>query len=126
MSWQRELGNRISHLSGLGAIGMAIEAIHSFLVAPSKHVENPPEIGGTALPLKGRLYGMLAGVYDKSQSECRIEIAFNHTNGKQQNDARDLLVKYVESASVNSGRAIAARLQGVTDKRPGLGLLFLI
>lgn len=105
---------------------MPIQAIHSFLVTPSKQAANPPKIGGAKLPLKGKLYDMLAGVYDKSETECRIDIAFNHTDGKQQNDARDLLLKYVASPSLDAGRAIATRLQSVTDNRSGLGLLFLI
>jgi hypothetical protein len=105
---------------------MAIEAIHSYLVTPSKHTEECPEIGGTELLLSGRLFQMLAGVYDKSESECRIEIAFTPTDGKQQNNARDLLLQYLKSPSLSAGKAIAASLQNVTDMRPGLGLLFLI
>ena len=56
---------------------MAIEAIHSFLVTPAKNVDKTSEIGGAALPLVGKLFDMLAGVYAKSEKECRFDIAFN-------------------------------------------------
>lgn len=106
---------------------MAIEAIHSFLVSPSKDVAEPPEIGGTELPLKGKLFNMLAEIYAKSDTECRIDIAFNHDgNGNQRNEARDLLLAYTATPSLDVGRPIAKRLQSVTTKRSGLGLLFLL
>lgn len=112
-----------SHLRGCTphpGVVMAIEAIHSFLVTPSKNVDEPPELGGTVLPLKGKLYDMLSGIYVKSGTECRIEIAFNpDSSGSQQNDARDTLLKYVASPSVNTARAIAKRLQSVTTHRSG-------
>ena len=70
---------------------------------------------------------MLAEVYEKADRECRTEIAFAPTpDGKQQNAARDLVLGYIGSPSLDTGRHIANRLQSVTDKRPGLGLLFLI
>jgi hypothetical protein len=106
---------------------MAIEAIHSFLVYPSKNVDKQPDIGGTTVALSGKLFDMLSDVYAKSESECRIDIAFTPAaNGKQQNDARDLLLAYVQLPSLETGRDIAKRLQIMTDKRPGLGLLFLM
>src|SRR4051794_29019013 len=103
---------------------MSIAAIHSFLVHPSKNDEKPPEIGGTELVLKGKLFEMLAGVYAKAEHECRIDIAFNHNSkGEQQNPARDLIVQYVTTPTLDNGREIATRLQTCTTRRSGLGLL---
>ncbi|HEX7047423.1 MAG TPA: hypothetical protein VF275_07615 [Gammaproteobacteria bacterium] len=106
---------------------MPIEHIHSFLVHPSKAAEEQPRIGGTSVGLAGRLFDMLAGVYQKSEKECNIDISFNaNERGEQQNDCRDVFVQYVGHPSLASGRAIAQRLQVITTHRSGLGLLFLM
>lgn len=108
---------------------MSITALHSYLVFPSKSLKEneKPSVGGTKLNLEGKLFDMLRGVYEKSDTECTIDIAFRHAaDGNQQNDCRDLLVRYVEKPSLPGGRAIAERLQGVTTNRSGLGLLFLM
>lgn len=70
---------------------------------------------------------MLKNIYDTAESDCRTEISFNPTSdGKQQNDCRDLLLAYIKSLKVAEGRNIALRLQGVTNEKSGLGLLFLM
>ena len=106
---------------------MGLKTIHCFLVQPSKGEETQPTIGGAAVPKKGPLFGMLKGVFDKAESECRIDISFNHNPaGKQQNDCRDLLIAYTKKRTMDAGRRIALRLQAVTTHKSGLGLLFLI
>jgi hypothetical protein len=51
---------------------------------------------------------------------------FKHNNdGSQQNICRDLIINYIKRQTVENGRLIAERLQSVTTKRSGLGLLFL-
>ena len=103
---------------------MPIEHIHSFLVHPSKAAQEQPRIGGTSVGLEGRLFDMLAGVYQKSEKECNIDISFNaNERGEQQNDCRDAFLHYIGHPNLVSGRAIAQRLQIITTNRSGLGLL---
>lgn len=106
---------------------MSVEHIHSFLVHPSKAEEEQPPVGGTTIPLSGKLGKMLAGVYDRAPDECDIDIVFRaDPEGRQQNDCRDLLVAYVRVPSIPHGRDVAGRLQSVTTNRSGLGLLFIM
>ena len=59
--------------------------------------------------------------------ECNIEIVFvPDEQGSQNNELRDLLVRYAKSPNLSSGRLIAESLQRVTTNRSGLGLLFLM
>jgi hypothetical protein len=70
---------------------------------------------------------MLEGVYEKSNTECNIDIAFKHAaDGTQQNDCRDLILDYLKAPSVDLGKALAVRLEGFTTGSSGHGLLFLI
>ncbi len=106
---------------------VAIDSIHCFLVYPAKHSDEPPEVGQATVPLAGQLFEMLKRVFDKSDSECDIEIAFGPDDeGNQQNEARDLLVAYIRDKNLGRGKLLAERLQAVTTHRSGLGLLFFI
>ncbi|HWW87218.1 MAG TPA: hypothetical protein VNZ26_26655 [Vicinamibacterales bacterium] len=70
---------------------------------------------------------MLDDIYDKSETECSIDISFNKApDGTQQNDCRDLILAYAQHRRIDDGRALARRLQDVTTNRSKLGLLFLI
>lgn len=103
---------------------MKIETLQSFLLSPGKHLEDQPQISGTLIERhEGRLFEMLREVYEKSDQECSIEIAFDST--EQQNDCRELIVSYLKEQSLEKGRQIAERLQKVTTRKSGLGLLFL-
>lgn len=105
---------------------MPIERIHSFLVYPAKHEKEQPEVSGAQLPQIGQLYAMLSNVYSRAPEECDIEIVFRpNDNGEQQNDCRDLLVRYIGDPDMETGRQVASRLQAVSTHRSGLGLLFL-
>jgi hypothetical protein len=106
---------------------VAVEHIHTYLVHPGKGAEGTPEIGGTNVPLSGKLFRMLDEIYAKSDIECDIDISFNHSpGGVQQNPCRDLVLTYLRGATIARGRHIATRLEKVTTNRSGLGLLFLI
>ncbi len=106
---------------------MNLNVIHSYLVNPEKHAEKQTQIKGSAITDSGRLLEMLKGVFLKSDSECRFDIAFNpNTSGEQQNDCRDLLIDYLFGPSLAKGRLIAERLQRSTNKISGMGLLFLL
>jgi hypothetical protein len=106
---------------------MELQTIHCFLVHPAKHDAESPSIGGASVPKRGKLFTMLKKVFDDAEGECQTDISFNqNAGGKQQNDTRDLLLAYIKSQHVDDGRNIALRLQGVTNLKSGLGLLFLM
>lgn len=106
---------------------MPIDHIHTYLVRPGKATEDLPNVGGTTVQLQGRLFDLLLGVYEKSDTECDIDISFNPApDGAQRNPCRDLVVSYLQSSNLARGRHLAQRLQRMTDHRSGLGLLFLI
>lgn len=100
--------------------------VDSYLVHPGKGADAPPEISGTRVNAADRLHKMLTGVFDRAEKECKIDIAFNNTDGKQENACRDDMVKYFRKPTGVNGRVIAARLQDATGNRSGIGLLFLI
>jgi hypothetical protein len=106
---------------------MEIASIHSFLVHPGKHDENPHDINGASVPMSGLLFDMLKRVFDKAEEECQHNIAFlPGDDGKQINECRDGLLAYIKSCDLTHGREIAKRLQSVTTHRSRLGLLFLM
>lgn len=106
---------------------MTLEHVHSYLVHPSKGDEDPPEIGGTSIPLGGSLGKMLDGVFERAAVECDIDIVFTpEEDGTQNNVCRTLLVDYINGPNLTKGRRIALRLQEVTTNRSRLGLLFLM
>jgi hypothetical protein len=72
------------------------------------------------------MFELLNEIYRRSEEECDIDIAFRpDEHGRQANPARDLIVEYLRNPIIQNGRLIAARL-AFTDRRSGLGLLFLI
>ena len=105
---------------------MKISAVHSFLVQPAKRLDPQPDASGTEVPMKGQLFSMLQDLWERAPSECRIEIMFRpNQEGEPINEARALLQAYASDPSLENGRTVAERLQSVTTKRSGLGLLFL-
>lgn len=110
-----------------GGIGLAVRHVHTYLVHIGKGKAEPPKIGGALVALKGKLFDLLNAIYAKSDDECDIDITFSLTSdGKQQNPFRDMMLEYLREPTLSSGRVIAERLEGMTDNRSGLGLLFLI
>lgn len=106
---------------------MPIQTIHTYLVHPAKGVTAPPPVGGTEVPLGGKMFSLLQGVYDDAERECDIDIVFNPSpSGKQTNPCRNLVIDYISNTNIDSGRALAKRLGSHTDRRSGIGLLFLI
>ena len=99
----------------------------SFLVNPSKHEETQPDIGGAALPLEGNLYNMISRAFNKASDECNIDIAFLPTpQGEQLNERRNEILDLIQTQHIDSARVLANRLQSVTTRRSGLGLLFIV
>ena len=105
---------------------MNILAIHSFLVQAAKHLDPQPTASGTKVPMQGQLFSMLQDLCDRAPTECDVEIMFRlNQDGTTDNDCRNCLEAYLRNPSLEHGRVIAERLQGVTTMRSGLGLLFL-
>jgi len=106
---------------------LPIHHIHTFLVHPGKGVAEGGEVVGTTVPLTGRMFDLLSEIYDKSERECDVDITFQPApDGQQQNDCRDLIINYLAGPTLPRGRKLAERLLAHTDRRSGLGLLFLI
>ncbi|MYE15844.1 MAG: hypothetical protein F4Y07_05120 [Gemmatimonadetes bacterium] len=105
---------------------MNVSEVHSFLVLPAKGDDDSPVPIGTAVAKGEQLFRMVRDLCERAPSECRIEIVFRPAeDGSTENEARACLEEYANHPSLASARAIAARLQGVTTRRSGLGLLFL-
>lgn len=102
-----------------------ITHIFSSLVAPGKHEEDPGEIHGTAIPLDGDLFAMLATIYDKAEEECNLPIRFI-SDGSQNNEVRTMLIDLIEEPNLHRANKLAERLRSVTTGRSGLGLLFCL
>ena len=106
---------------------MAVEFTHSYLVYPGKGAKSLPPVGGTAVPHEGKLFALLDDIYSNAVTHCDIDIAFNASStGAQQNPCRDLIVSYTNCPSVESGSLLADRLRASTDRRSGMGLLFIL
>jgi hypothetical protein len=106
---------------------MEITSIFSFLVHPGKHEDIQPDIGGVTIPLEGNLYYMLSSVFGKATDECNIDIAFTQSDdGSQYNNCRQEVVGLLKDKNLDRARIVAQRLQAVTTKRSGLGLLFIV
>src|SRR5258708_40326767 len=81
---------------------------------------------GASVPPPGCVVELLDGLCARSKKECDIDFIFKSATGTQQNDCRDLVCAHLNNPTLPSGRMIAERLQAYTDRRAGLGLLFLI
>jgi hypothetical protein len=104
-----------------------IEHIHTFLVHAGRVSGEVLKINGARVELKGKIFGLMNSIYAHSDVECETEIAFNNSDdGTQTNPCRNLIVQYVVSPTLLNGRRVAERLEQKTDRRSGIGLLFLI
>lgn len=105
---------------------MALENIHTYLVYPNKGLDEPHAIGGTEVPLNGKVFELIRDIYQNADRDCTIDISFNQgPDGEAVNPCRSLALGYLERPSVEAGRAIGERLSSFTTKRSGLGLLFV-
>ena len=114
----------ILHLS-LRNLQLTITHIHTFLVHP-RNIEEA-QSGGTTVQLEGKLFGLLREVYERSEIECDIDIAFNPAgDGAQYNAVRELVLNYLSDPGLDTGLEIANALKAVTTNRSKVGMLFLI
>lgn len=105
---------------------MDVTHVYSFLVHPGKGQDPQPAFAGTVVPKRGQLFAMLSEMFDRSDRECKIEISFEPTEGRQQNERRDDILSLIREPSVARARVLAARLQLVTTNRSGMGLFFIV
>ncbi len=107
---------------------MNIDTILSYLIYPGRGIpaEDQQDIAGTVIPPVGRLHHVLLDIFTHSDTECDIPIVFSPTNGTQANDCRSEIVDLLDKQDEATGRKLAQRLQAVTTRRSGLGLLFLV
>jgi hypothetical protein len=105
---------------------LPIEHVEAFLIHPAAGGGARVDVNGTAIPLDGPMYALLNGIYQRSAYECDIDITFRHTGGRQQNVCRDVIVAHLSGPTIDTARIIAERLRDNTDRRSGLGLLFVI
>jgi hypothetical protein len=103
-----------------------VQHIHTFLAHPKKGSVERSKINGAPVKLEGKLFELLRNIYEKSETECDIDITFSSNKGRQQNDCRDMICRYLNNPTLPAGKSIAERLERHTDGRSGLGLLFLI
>jgi hypothetical protein len=99
--------------------------IFSYLVPAGKGQEDPEQISGTPVPLAGNLFKMLSGVFEKSETECKVPIRFI-TGGVQRNPVRDEIRDLLKGPTFAKGRKLAERLRDVSTGKSRLGLLFLL
>lgn len=105
---------------------MSISAIHAYLVHPGRN-DPSATISGNEVPLSGKVYEMLNGIFVAGPESRDFEVTFKPLSASiQQNDCRDLLIAYQSAPTLETGRKVAERLRSVTDKRSGIGLMFLI
>src|ERR1039458_2257650 len=95
--------------------------ILGYLVPPGKGHEDPEAVGGTTVPLSGKMFSMLSGIFEKSEEECKVPIRFV-TAGTQQNDVRDEVRDLLKNPTLLRGEKLAERLRGVSTGKSGLGL----
>lgn len=104
-----------------------IKNIHAVLVRPMKGKELLSSPTCSAVQLTGRLYELLSEVFEKAESECDLDIAFNPAeDGSQTNACREMIIQYIEDPSDARGQLLASRLEKNTTGQSGLGLLFII
>lgn len=106
---------------------MASFDIHAFLVHPGRNLESPKAVTGKKLSGSGKLFDLLANIFHASTESGSFEVSFRHAeDGTQQNDCRDLMIKLQQAPTLENAEALATRLRDVTDKRSGIGLLFVM
>jgi len=73
------------------------------------------------------MFRLMRDIYENSDAECKIAISFNlGTDGKKFNNCREMVLRYIQNPSLDTGRNLAEKLSSVTTQRSKLGLLFLI
>jgi hypothetical protein len=107
---------------------MPITKAFAYLIAPSKGLQNAPDISSKEIAVEqNKLSTMLATIFADQPGIHDFEITFNPApDGTQANECRRLMLAFQANPTVDTGLHIAQRLQGFTDNRSGTGLFFLL
>jgi hypothetical protein len=119
----------LSAVTYLGrGITVPIANAFAYLIRPGKGVDKPPQISSNEIPAgAGKLNQMLEGIFSGESGPHDFQISFNPgAGGTQSNECRSLLLDFQKGPTLATGLPIAQRLQGATDNRSGIGLLFLL
>ncbi|MCP5388581.1 MAG: hypothetical protein H6915_02335 [Novosphingobium sp.] len=100
--------------------------IFAFLVHPGRNNPAPAQISGEKLAASGKLFDLLSTIFHSTPDDRDFSVTFQPNGGTQQNDCRDQFLAFTAKPNKTNGLAIAKRLQAVTDRRSGIGLLFLM
>ena len=102
--------------------------VHCYLVRPHRgQEEEPQEIRYTTIAMETRTWRFLSDVFEKSGSECDIDIDFiSDENLGQQNTTRNAMIQYFLNPVMENGIVLAEILGLATPGNSGLGLLFLM
>lgn len=106
---------------------LAITEIHAFLCQPQKRQPSAPRLIGHTLVAGSDTFNLIAEIFRKSDSECKIDVSLRpQPDGTQQNDFRDLLLAFARAGGVQAAEPLAYRLAQSTTHRSGQGLLFIV
>lgn len=109
----------------MGGGKLGIHNAYAYLVHPGKSVDKPLAIPQVEIELMGKLNDMLHRIFVGADADKDFDITFDGADS-QINDFRELIIKFQSTPTLENGRPIAERLQRVTDRRSGIGLLFLL
>jgi len=84
-------------------------------------------IKGVEVPLTGKLFDLQNKIYINSPETCKVSIAFQTTNGfQQENPVRSEVINYTLNPKMETAFPLAKRLANATTGRSKLGLLFIV
>lgn len=104
-----------------------ITSIFSYLIFPRKGKALTKKVTGVTVELVGKLFDKLKKIYDKSEFDCDLDIVFRAgSDGSQNNETRELIVRFYNAPTLENGKHIAEQLAKATNSSSGVGLLFVI
>lgn len=106
---------------------MAIVSMLGYLVRPGIDKKNPPDVSRNQITIDDPIYEKIERIFDESEHECDIPIAFNKLpDGKQQSEIEKHIRKFFIRPTEANGMKIAERLRNYTTQVTRPGLLFVM
>lgn len=107
---------------------MNIDKIIGFFAPVGKQVKEfeQSSVFGQFIKKDTKLFKMLNDIFDKSESECNIQIRFIAQNNNQDNEIRDAIIKITNSFTIASCKPLVISLSKLTDNKTKDGLLFFV
>lgn len=101
--------------------------LHTFLVHPGKGINPLPGLSGTELSGSGKLIDLLTNIFRADPDLRDFEVTFKPADdGTQENICRTLILQYQKAPTLTNAQQIVERLRDVTDRRSGIGLVFIM